>query len=224
MDFNLPRHRAFVVLRSLIHALPAILVLMCPCESSAAPLGPSGLIEVPTTTISETTSYETIGDLKYLRYSKVFLLNNLEAGGMREMSGADDSFIFYGKMRLLPEAGILPLTAAGIASVGSSSRDPSYFISMSKDLFSLGRLHFGALRSGKFKALPGSEPATDLFGGLELKVFGIATVIGEYYREKLNLGLRFNLGPGFFVGAYSRDYETNRFTRLDYHLSYGMSY
>jgi hypothetical protein len=191
-------------------------------SASASPLGPSGLIDLPDTSVFEGTSYDTLGDLKYLRYSKAFIFNNLEGGLIKETSS--DNYLFFGKMRLLPDMGYIPSFVAGIADINSSLRNASYFVAASKDISSLGvKLHLGNMWWGEFKNIPGSSRVSDWYAGAELSLFNF-TLLGEYHREKSNIGVRINLSPGFFVSGFCRGYENNKFDKIDFQVSYGSKF
>lgn len=199
-----------------------ILALSMTSASAAGPLGPSALIDMPSTAISEATVYDMVGSLKYLSYTKAFLMGNAEAGGIKELSGDNNEFMFYGKMRFLPETDFMPKAALGISGIGGNLRDPSYFVAMSKTLSSLGiTLHGGYFRQGKIKNISSSTVDSSWYGGAEFSLMGF-TLIGEYWKEKVNVGVRMNLSDGLSISAISRDYESNQFEDLNYQIFYGV--
>ncbi|PKK92011.1 MAG: hypothetical protein CVV64_00930 [Candidatus Wallbacteria bacterium HGW-Wallbacteria-1] len=203
------------------------LCLIFLCVSSiaahAAPLGPTAIVDMPSTVVSEATSYETSGGLKYISYTKSFLMGNVEAGGIKELTGSDENLIFFGKMRVFPETDIIPMAAVGVTGFGSDVRDPSYYLAISKSLTSFGlTLHGGYFRQGRLKAIPGSSADSSWYGGMEFGLMNTFSLVGEYWKEKVNLGVRMNLGPGLSASAFARDYENNSFDKLDYQISYGV--
>lgn len=188
-------------------------------SASASPLGPSGLIDLPDTSIFAGTSYTTSGDLNYLSYSKAFLFNNLEGGMLKETSS--DNYLFYGKMRIVPDMGYIPSLALGVADINSSVREPAWYISASKNITSLGlKLHLGNMWWGKFKNIPTSEKVSDWYGGAEFTLFNI-TFMGEYHRKKTNLGIGMTLSSEFNASVQCRDFDNNNFDKIDYKVSYG---
>jgi hypothetical protein len=179
--------------------------------------GLSGGIEIPYPQVESGFSYSIIGDTKSYNYNKT--LGSLAEISVIKSSNPDflnDKIRVNAKLRLWRTAGIFPGICVGVYNLNMNKQDRVLFVSAKTDVWLSGTSFVvGATRDDAGIVTP--------FYGVEQSLFGFFSLVGEKFRNKINVGLRIKPMQGLNLDIFVKDWENGK-KKLSYNVSLMVRY